>query len=224
MDKYEIRKDALARLVLNLGRGGIAAISKKSGIDASYVSRMLYPMDKKGAKNIGEDMAEKITSAFPEWLATGSGPVTSEASNVSAVDPARSVVPVISSVRAGTWGEINDHAPDSGEVFAVREAKVGPHAFALRVDGDSMTWDGLPSFPAGTTLIVDPDRSPKAGDYVIAKNSEKQGAGAVFKKLVTDGYVWRLKSLNRDFEPIDIDDPAIRVIGVVVEYWAGGRL
>lgn len=157
-----------------------------------------------------------------QWLIDGRGPMTPEASNVSQANPARGTVPVISSVRAGTWGEINDHVPDGDETFSVREAKVGPNAFALRVDGDSMTWDGLPNFPEGAMLIVDPDRAPKAGDYVIAKNTDKQAA--LFKKLVTDGYAWQLKSLNRDFKPINIEDPCIEVIGVVVEYWAGGKL
>ena len=143
-------------------------------------------------------------------------------SGLSMADIAKGLVPLISSVRAGTWGEINDHMPDTQETFPVREAKTGPHAFALRVEGDSMTNDSGLTFPEGTVLIVDPDRSAKAGDYVVAKDVDTQRA--TFKRLTTDGARWYLKPLNRDYRPIEIDDPAMRVIGVVVEYWMGGKL
>jgi SOS-response transcriptional repressor LexA len=164
-----------------------------------------------------------------QWLATGEGQMKPshtagniELSELSFIGVAKGTVPLISSVRAGAWGEINAFDLDAEETFAVRDSNVGARAFALRVEGDSMTWDGRPNFTEGTILVVDPDRAAKAGDYVIAKNTDKQAA--LFKKLVTDGLSWQLKSLNRDYKPIEIDDPSVRVIGVVVEYWLGGKL
>lgn len=71
MDKFEIRRQALQSLADQLGRGGIAAIAQKIGKDASYVSRMLYPQDKKGSKRIGEETLEALTSAYPDFLRTG---------------------------------------------------------------------------------------------------------------------------------------------------------
>ncbi|MDR0212889.1 MAG: hypothetical protein LBJ15_02655 [Comamonas sp.] len=70
MDKYEIRRQALQSLVDHLGRGGIAAIAQKIGKDASYVSRMLYPQDKKGSKRIGEDTLEALVTAYPGFLSS----------------------------------------------------------------------------------------------------------------------------------------------------------
>jgi SOS-response transcriptional repressor LexA len=133
------------------------------------------------------------------------------------------MVPLISSVRAGKWGEIKESQPNDGDEMAhVRQNKVGPNAFALRVEGDSMTSDVGLTFPEGTLLIVDPDRAPEAGKYVVAKDVDTQKA--TFKKLTTDGSRWYLKPLNRDYKLIEIDDPSMRVIGVVVEYWLGGKL
>lgn len=199
----------LKQLIDTRAEGSQALFARLLGKSPSQVNQWLAGKRPIGAK-IEKDILEKF------------GPTLSEGPNVRSAAPARGVVPVISIVRAGTWGEINDHIPDGAETFSVREAKVGPHAFALRVDGDSMTWDGQPNFPHGTMLIVDPDRSARAGDYVIAKNTDKQAA--LFKKLVTDGSAWLLKSLNHDFKPIPIEDPSVRIIGVVVEYWNGGKL
>lgn len=68
MEKFEVRRLALQALVDQLGRGGIAAIAQKIGKDASYVSRMLYPSDKKGSKRIGEETLETLTLAYPDFL------------------------------------------------------------------------------------------------------------------------------------------------------------
>ena len=97
------------------------------------------------------------------------------------------------------------------------ETQPGEQAFALRVDGDSMTspYPGDISFPDGSIIIVDPARACDAGDYVVAKDVSTQKA--TFKKLVQDGGRWFLKPLNPSYPTIEIDDPAMRVIGRVTE-------
>ena len=202
-------------------------LARRAGVGQSAVGNI-----EAGLRGFGASVLQmaRACGVDPNWLATGEGQMVvpaNEAANVqfgglSLAGAVRRMVPVISSVRAGTWGEIDDHTPDTKETFAVREANTGLYAFALRVEGDSMTSDTLPSFPEGTVLIVDPDRAPKAGDYVVAKDVDSQRA--TFKRLTTDGARWYLKPLNRDYRPIEIDDPAVRVIGVVVEYWQGGKL
>lgn len=157
-------------------------------------------------------------STSVEWLTTGKN---APSGNIIAI-PAGQQVPLISSVRAGNWGEINDHEPDTDITFTARETTPSKYAFALRVDGDSMTCDSGLSFPEGTVLIVEPERNPKAGDFVVAKDVVTQKA--TFKRLTTDGARWYLRALNRDYPPIEIDAPEQRVIGVVIEYWTGGKL
>lgn len=68
MDKYEKRRAALKGLVDSLGRGGIATIAARIGKEPNYVSRMLYPPGKKGRKRIGEDSADALAAAYPEWF------------------------------------------------------------------------------------------------------------------------------------------------------------
>lgn len=73
MDKYEQRRVALKKLVDELGRGGIKKVASTIAKEPNYVSRMLYPQGKKGSKRIGEDSAELISSAFPNWLSHRDG-------------------------------------------------------------------------------------------------------------------------------------------------------
>jgi len=179
------------------------------------------------------------------WLATGEGemiPSQSEKNdaipkledgavgayhlqNVTSAAPRRSV-PLISWVNAGAFAEVEDmyepgQADDWVEAYDSQPSK---NAFALRVEGDSMTspYPGERSFPAGTVLIVDPNRSANAGDYVIARDT-KTGS-ATFKKLAHDAGRWYLRPLNPAYPAVEIDDPAVRVIGRVIEYRIGGKL
>ncbi|WP_164546830.1 MULTISPECIES: S24 family peptidase [unclassified Variovorax] len=78
------------------------------------------------------------------------------------------------------------------------------------------------SFPEGTVLLVDPNRSVDPGDFVIAKDVDTQQA--TFKRLAYDGGRWYLRPLNPNFKTVEIDDPKLRIIGRVTEYQCVGRL
>lgn len=142
------------------------------------------------------------------------------------VEPAtlRAAVPVISWVQAGELNGVVDlyHPGDAEEWIPALHSRPGPHAFALRVAGDSMTSQAGESFPDGTLLIVDPDVAPTPGRYVIAKDVQTQKA--TFKRLVTDGGRWYLRPLNQAFPTQEIDRPELRIIGVVIEFSIGGKL
>jgi SOS-response transcriptional repressor LexA len=131
-------------------------------------------------------------------------------------------VPLISWVRAGGWGEIDDHNPDTADTIPAHYSNPSKYAFALTVDGDSMTSSIGLSFPHGCNIIVDPERSPQAGDYVVAKDVTSQKA--TFKKLTTDGVGWYLQALNKDYKTIEIDHLDKRIIGVVIEFYIGSKL
>lgn len=137
----------------------------------------------------------------------------------------RKKVPVISWVQAGALnGVVDNYEPGQADEWVdALYSKPGPRAFALRVQGESMLNPlGSPSFPEGSIVIVDPDRAPVVGDYVIAKDVATQKA--TFKRLASDGARWFLRPLNPAFPTIEIDSPELRVIGVVAEYFVGAKL
>lgn len=158
------------------------------------------------------------------WAETGRGQ-WDEASNVTSAPPGRRV-PIISWVQAGTWAEVQDnfHPGEADEWAIAFDTLPGNSAFALVVEGDSMTnpIPGSLSFPAGTVIIVDPDRGAGPGDFVVAKDVQTQRA--TFKKLVHDAGRWYLRPLNPAYPTLEIDDPGVRVIGRVIEYQTRGKL
>jgi SOS-response transcriptional repressor LexA len=204
---FDTNRERLKILILEVGSQ--AEFARRLGKAKAQVHQWL-----KGPRGIGDKTARYIEQVMCKptgWL--DQPIITGEVTDA----PLVRMVPLISFVQAGGWVAIKE---SGGELFAVRSSNPGPHAFALRVEGDSMTSDSTPTFPEGTIIIVDPDRSPKAGDYVVARHGES----ATFKKLMTDGAAWYLRPLNRDYRPIEIDDPHKVVVGVVIEYWTGGRL
>lgn len=67
-DIRERRRLALQALVDQIGHGGIVAVARAADIPPSYLSRLLYPPEKHGAKNMGEGVALRIEEAFPGWM------------------------------------------------------------------------------------------------------------------------------------------------------------
>lgn len=68
MNMYEARRIALADLVRQLGRGGIAAVAREIEKSWSYVSRMLYPPGKPQKKRIGEESWALLIGKFPQLV------------------------------------------------------------------------------------------------------------------------------------------------------------
>lgn len=160
----------------------------------------------------------KALGVNPFWLETGEGDMHHEQANTQPVTT-KGRVPLISWVIAGNLQEIQDmYQPgEADEWIETSETKPGKGSFALRVTGDSMTspYPGEVSFPDGTIIIVDPTRACDAGDFVIAKDVATQQA--TFKRLVHDGGRWFLKPLNPAYPTMEIEDPAVRTIGRVIE-------
>ena len=111
------------------------------------------------------------------------------------------------------------YAPGGGEDYLSSDARVGPHAFALVIEGDSMT----PEFRPGDKVIIDPTVAPRPGEYVVAKRHKDQRA--TFKKYRLRGQDSRgrdmieLVPLNLDWPTlvIDADNPGA-IIGTMVEH------
>ncbi|WP_444897922.1 LexA family protein [Microbulbifer sp. SSSA005] len=140
-------------------------------------------------------------------------PIPAGYQNISEATPQiRARVPLISSVQAGAWAEIVDNfQPGEADEWRETTARVGSNAFALRVEGDSMTSPTGISIPDGAVVIVDPDAEYTNGSIVVAKLVDVQEA--TIKKLVIDGPNKYLKPLNPNYAPIPINGNC-RIVGV----------
>lgn len=218
--------DALRELVGIDGYAESGRVAQRLGESAATITNW----KSRGVSKQGMLKANRLFGIDPRWLATGEGDMKPagglvEASNVAPAEP-RARVPIINWVQAGNWADIEPHfdLTENHNWHDIYNGRPSRHAFALVVDGDSMTspYPGDRSFPAGTIIVVDPERGASAGDYVVAKDVSTQQA--TFKRLAHDAGRWYLKPLNPSYPIMEIDDPAIRVIGRVVEFSISGVL
>jgi SOS-response transcriptional repressor LexA len=120
-------------------------------------------------------------------------------------------VPLISWVQAGDWSEVIDQFQAGfTEEWVNTGGPVGSHGFALKVQGDSME----PEFVEGDIIIVDPERDPVSGQFVVAKNGEGE---ATFKRFMMDGSRIYLVPLNRRYPVVEVTENNVKIVGVVVE-------
>lgn len=222
----KIRQTNLINLINDFG--GVTKFANKIEKSVAQVSQWANgsPMPSGKARSISSDSARYIEAKLglsSNFMDANHDSILEMVDNGSFIQKGEEV-PLISWVRAGTWSEVEDHSnPGHADEWVMSQAKnISPHTFALRVEGDSMTAQSGISFPDGCVIIVDPERSPQSGDYVVAKDISTQKA--TFKKLTTDGSRWYLKPLNSAYPAIEIDDPAMRVIGVAVEWQMSGKL
>ena len=226
------RKDRLRALIDGKPyAGNQAEFGRKAGLTKARITQLLNP-DEPFGERAAESLCAKLELSprwFEQGLAAGEGEmVPAAAREPSNVSPAhlRARVPIINWVQAGCWAEIEPgfDLSNTDNWHEVYNGSPGRHAFALVVEGDSMVspYPGERSFPPGTVIVVDPDRGSNAGDYVVAKDVANQRA--TFKRLAHDAGRWFLRPLNPSYPTLEIDDPAIRVIGRVVEFSISGVL
>lgn len=162
-------------------------------------------------------LIDNALEVYPGWVAeklSGHNVETADENDLvpvafTPIGSARKI-PLISWVQAGEWQTVEDpFSPGDAEEWISTTEKLGKHAFALTVHGDSME----PEFNSGDILTIDPDRSAASGSYVIAKNGEE----ATFKQLVLDGSSVYLKPLNDRYPIKDMTGVDFRIVGVVVE-------
>lgn len=188
-------------------------LAELAGVEQPAISQMESGKTLKSAHLVA---LAKACGVNADWLATGTGQMASEPSNVEIVEqPSRMYsYPVVSWVAAGEWSEaVEPYPPGAADEYDVSDYKAKGPAFWLVVKGDSMTAPTAPSIPEGSQILVDTQAEVLPGKLVIAKLAGSNEA--TFKKLVEDGGVRYLKPLNSAYPTVQCSDDC-RIIGVVV--------
>ena len=199
MPKSPPNNDSLAfgqRLVALLERSGQprrgagSYLSKKYSV-ANVTANSWLNGEYRPETDVAKQIAEDHGSSFDElYFGTPSNvtrlrqPVAprvlrdEDVANVTAVAMSDRLLPLLTYVQCGRpqdeW--VDDFAPGAADEYvpidAVMGRKLGPYAFALRVEGESM----LAEFKPGDLVIVDPNMSFGTGDFVVAKIQGKSRA------------------------------------------------
>ncbi|MBT0725405.1 helix-turn-helix domain-containing protein [Rosenbergiella sp. S61] len=179
---------AIARVALNLTQ---AQLADMVGIVrrqiAAYEAGDSKPRDK-----VLHNLAAALGTTS-EWLATGSG----IGPNVRNVKKTITVplIPIYTSVQTHAF---NESGSDSSAIdFIPCPEGSGENAFAIIVQGDSMTSNGPISFPDGTIVTIDPNHEIKHGDFGLFSLGDSNES--TFKQLVIDQGKHYLKALNHSW-------------------------
>ena len=139
-------------------------------------------------------------------------------SNVRMVPEGVRSYPVISFIQAGLLKEISDpYSPGDGFDVEYGDDDASAWAVFLEIEGDSM----LPEFKPGDRVRIDPEVSPRPGDFVAARNTKQE---ATFKKYRVRGIdergqeIFELVPLNHDYPILRSDEHHLIVIGTMTEH------
>lgn len=128
--------------------------------------------------------------------------------------PAR-LIPLITWEQASHWKEIGEsYQHDSAQGWVATNKNVGPRAFGLIIQGNSMTATHGPSFEDGCQIVVDPDRKATHKDFVVVKQTDK--TSAMLRQLSVEGGAYDLFPLNARYPIIPISDLK-NICGVVCQ-------
>lgn len=175
-------------------------MARRIGRDSSYVSRMLYPPDKKGVKRIGDDLVEAIEAAFQLPRGTLDGIAQAPGDPIDgAIAILMRGVPVVGTAQFGDEGywEETQHPVGHGDGLIEFPSR-DPNAYALRGSGSSME----PRFRHGEYVIIEPNTEVHPGDEVMVRLVSGRTMAKIFA-YKREGMV-HLDSINKDHAQIAV--------------------
>lgn len=178
-----------------------------SGLSTGYLST-LETADVAPSVYVAESLAKALGTTVDALLR--------EAQDLDAIGPPAehtARVPLLRWEDAAQWAQDGDiRALPSGTEWILALDIPNDRTFALVVRDDQMQAGGPISFPVGYVLFVDPHRPAEPGDFVVGHLGNPKAP--VFKRLVVDGGMLYLRTLNQQFPVVQAGD-TFEVIGVV---------
>ncbi len=198
-----------------------AQLGSKVGMVQATISE-LETGESAGTTNIASIAHALGVSAL--WLETGKGspapsmPAVKFDQNVAPATLGSRAIPVISAIQAGAMREITiPYSLGDGYATVFVDDSYSQWAFALEIEGDSM----LPKFEPGDIVIIEPEWTPRPGEYVAAKNGKQEATFKKYRQRGTDtagNDIFELVPLNENYPILRSDETPLAIIGVMAEY------
>ena len=190
----------------------ILELANRIDSDVGNISRL-----ERGKQGYSDEMLRKIAQALGCSVADLFSGAERE-SNVSQVPLGTRRIPLVSYVQAGHMTEaVDPYALGDADEWMLTDLDLSANAFALKIKGDSM----LPDFRPGDRVLIDPEVTPRPGDFVAARNTKQE---ATFKKYRVRGIdesgaeIFELVPLNDNYPVLRSDEHHLVVIGTMIEH------
>lgn len=209
MDKRELSAEdieACAQFSQALAKSGLsdAEVADRAGVSAGMVHQWKTAKRAVSAKK-AEALARAVGGVAPDVISAGYRRIVSAATFNAEPGPKllpMRMVPIVSMVQGGPDGyfEIIGHVDGESVPFYTRS----PHAYALRVKGDSMR----PRIRSGQIIVADPDTVYGPEDDVVVKLITGQymvkellveRADEIVVTSVNNGERWTIPKANIDY-------------------------
>jgi len=139
-----------------------------------------------------------------DWLKTGKGSMDLRSS--PSVDGALRMIPLRSAFDLAVEVPMSEAAS-----YLPAPVSCGPRTFAVTVEGDAMLAHGPRSYPNGTIIYVDPDKSSNLNGKRVLARSDGQ---VVFREYRKDAGTVYLMPLNPQYRAISPE--TVEIIGQVI--------
>lgn len=216
-------KDNLKKLMRTDGQISEGELSRRTGVPQSTIHRILVGHIKESKPSTLRPLASYFGLSMAQLQGEEAIPLQRSASIISKEQtelnqylgtPAH-LIPLITWGQAAQWEKIQkDYQHDSTQGWIATNKNVGPYAFGLKVQGNSMSAVQGPSFEDGYEIVVDPDRKPQHHDYVVVRETNKQSA--FLRQLSVEGSKYILFPLNPRYQVTQLESLK-EVCGVVCQ-------
>ena len=204
-------KDVLSLLMIECDIDD-AKLSREIGIPASTISRMRLNSDANPTASTLRPIAKFFSISISQLL--GDEPLPKNrlpgTHNPTYFTSVR--MPIIN------WNQINEWVEHKGRNLKWKlnnwvstEKNIGVGSFALSINTDSF---GI-AFRKGSTIIVDPERTPLDGDLILLKTNDDNEV--LLKQILTDGNDKYIRSVNPEMKGTKLLNEHCKILGVVIE-------
>ena len=208
-ERDRIRKANLQELIARYGstRAFSIAISRSP----AQIGNML-----RGIRPFGDTIKDHIekTLDLPEGYLDRPVKKQANARPLTKAESKTVKIPLLSTVQAGLPTDNGDLSYDEYiEVFG----DLPDGCYGLKVKGDSMT----PLIDDGDIVVVDPNRWPKPGDYIVARSELENLAEATVKRYYPVGFdesgieIFEARPLNQMYATMHSVEQKLVIVGTV---------
>lgn len=235
MDEQTRLKTLLAAVRDRFCGGNAAALARKIGKDATYVNRLFYPQDKKGAKGVGPEITSSCSAAFglPRgfWeMAPSEALASLSRQDDVSLEKNHSDTTIMQFDTGGAMGHgvVLRDQPGVIKSWTVSDSWLQQNVHRITSAKNLCIVTGFgpsmqPLYNPGDPLLVDRGANRVDVDGVYFFRVGQDGFVKQLQRIPTSaGLVLRAKSYNALYDPFDITEGMdFEAFGRVVKVWKG---